>query len=160
MYKGMAKPMNNPLFEFLSANGFDDKGRRLVQIWNASNEFWEKDHSFIQWVFPLKEKSRFNPDAPLLTDELIEMLKGNDFAMVSMEISFLRALRFLQLPNTETPFWAKAGNHNILRVSRILKCLSLLSMNERTDYLWSQLSPLEGLVGEKSFAFWKEAASK
>jgi hypothetical protein len=52
------------LTEFYQGTGLDTEGRTLAQIWAFSDEAMEDDHDFIQWLFPLREPSRFNPDAP------------------------------------------------------------------------------------------------
>ena len=45
----------------------DSEGRTLADLWAFSDREMEDIHDFIQWMFPLREPSRFNPDAPLLT---------------------------------------------------------------------------------------------
>jgi hypothetical protein len=62
-----------------------------------TDEAWEMNHDFIQWLFPLKTPSNFNPDAPLLTDEDIAMFKSNNLLQQNVRQSFRRFLRFLGL---------------------------------------------------------------
>lgn len=53
-------------------------GFRLNDILNSwSIEDWDHEHGFIQWLFPLKEPSNFNPDAPILTDEDIKLFRDS-----------------------------------------------------------------------------------
>ena len=55
------------LLAFYSGTGRDSAGRTLTEIWAWDHRRLEMAHDFIQWLFPLPEASRFNPDAPLLT---------------------------------------------------------------------------------------------
>jgi hypothetical protein len=52
------------LTDFYRGAGSDSEGRSLADLWNLSDDEMEDIHDFIQWMFPLREPSRFNPDAP------------------------------------------------------------------------------------------------
>lgn len=67
----------------------------IVRNW--SDDKWEGIHDFIQWIFPLKEPSNFNPDAPLLTDEDIAIFRADSELRGAVFLSFHRFLRFLGL---------------------------------------------------------------
>lgn len=56
------------LTEFYKGAGRDSEGRSIAMIWAYSHAQWEASHDFIQWLFPLRLPSRFNPDAPRLTE--------------------------------------------------------------------------------------------
>jgi len=66
-------------------------------IHNWSDEKLEFSHDYIQWLFPLKEPSNFNPDAPLLTDEDIAIFKNDPELLEAVFQSFNRFLKFLGL---------------------------------------------------------------
>ena len=57
------------LVKFHAGVGTDDQGRTRNQILAFGDRQLEEVHDYIQWLFPLPEPSRFNPDAPLLTPE-------------------------------------------------------------------------------------------
>jgi hypothetical protein len=57
------------LVEFYFGRATDSEGRLLHEIWEWGDDDFEEVHDFVQWLFPLPEPSRFNPDAPLLTEE-------------------------------------------------------------------------------------------
>lgn len=67
----------------------------IVRNW--SDDKWEFAHDYIQWLFPLKEPSNFNPDAPLLTDEDIVIFKADPELREAVFQSFHRFLKFLGL---------------------------------------------------------------
>ena len=58
--------------------------------------------------------------------------------------------------------WLTAGNHNMLRITRILSCLSMLGLRE---YAISFLEALEQVYGEhpaaiqESYGFWEKAVT-
>ena len=63
------------LIEFYRETGSDARGRNLERIWAYSDNEMEYHHDFIQWLFPLREPSQFNPDAPVLSDEDIRIFR-------------------------------------------------------------------------------------
>jgi hypothetical protein len=125
-------------------------------VHNWSDNDWEGIHDFIQWVFPLKEPSMFNSDAPLLTDEDIAIFKADDELKQAMIASFHRFLKFLGLRaayvggkwvmdlivpgnsftgefftkeevENKVKVWQRP-NHNWLRITRCLHSLRLLGL--------------------------------
>lgn len=61
---------NRLVLEFYDGTGRDHMGRRLDDILNKDDDWLESSHDYIQWLFPLYVASRYNPHAPLLTDEI------------------------------------------------------------------------------------------
>lgn len=68
--------MSSPLVEFYLGHSTAGVGWHADIVGRWTDEEWEMHHEFIQWLFPLKTPSAFNPDAPLLTDEDIEEFKN------------------------------------------------------------------------------------
>ena len=54
------------LIAFYRGQSADAAGRRIAEIWGWDARRLEMQHDYIQWLFPLPEASRFNPDAPRL----------------------------------------------------------------------------------------------
>ena len=61
----------------------------------------EYHHDFIQWLFPLREPSQFNPDAPVLSDEDIRIFREDASLRENLARSFERFLSFLGLARDE-----------------------------------------------------------
>lgn len=153
----------------------------IVNRW--SDQHWEQSHDFIQWLFPLKTPSNFNPDAPLLTDDDVEQfvkckdLEGNVFQ------AFIRCMKFLGLNGRlvwrdvhehSTNEWAvsKADNfaereevwskinHNWLRITRVMASLRLLKYDPLADAFFKCLCDLynEGYGSAESFSYWQKAS--
>src|SRR5438552_9437961 len=129
------------LLEFYAGQATDREGRRLADILSWDDEELEMVHDFIQWLFPLPEPSRFNSDAPLLTADDIAAFRADPQLRANLAKSFDRMLRFLGLVQNENGsvssgpnlterqrhVWAFA-NHNWLRITRILRSLTLLGL--------------------------------
>jgi hypothetical protein len=140
------------LLDFYRGEGTDTEGRRLAEIWAWDDDDLEAVHDFIQWLFPLPEPSRFNPDAPLLTEEEIRAFRADELLQANLARSFERILAFLGLTLAEGKVGERANfavrarvawafpNHNWLRVTRILRSLTLLGQGEKAQALYGWLS--------------------
>jgi hypothetical protein len=124
------------LLDFYCGRGTDAEGRTLAELWEWKDDELEEVHDFVQWMFPLSEPSRFNPDAPLLTGDDIAAFRGDALLQARLRQSFERILRFLGFTRAEDgsivegPHFAdrvpevwQYSNHNWLRITRILRCL-------------------------------------
>lgn len=111
-----------PLVDFLEGRALDIEGRTIDEILNAPDSWIERDHSFIQWIFPTVTVSRFNPSAPILTPEDLELIQKSPGAKANLKRALERMMRFYAT-NTH---WFGHRNHNHLRISRILECVTLV----------------------------------
>jgi len=171
-YITMAKN-KSPIVQFYLHKGKDSEGRTLKEIWGWCDDRLEYGHDFIQWVFPLTEPSNFNSDAPLLTHDDIYCFKSNDLLQLNLIQSFKVFLGFLGLKYDEEILHVVKGdnfkerealwkniNHNWLRITRVLKCLHTLGLQEYARRFYDCLADLrdEGYGSGNSFKFWQEAA--
>ncbi len=139
--------MASRLVEFYSGRAPDHAGRFVAQIQQWPDERLEAVHDFIQWLFPLAEPSPVNPLAPVLDRETIEAFAAQPELRQNLRLSFLRMLRFYGLEMQSGPplriqpaanfderaaNWLHPGNHNHLRITRILKSLALLGLKEES----------------------------
>jgi hypothetical protein len=161
----------SPLIEFYRGTGKDSEGRRLDAILAWDDGRLEEVHDFIQWLFPLPEPSRFNPDAPLLTAEDIAAFRQDPALRKNLRRSFERILSFLGLAETaggeviEGPNMAARApdvwhypNHNWLRITRILRSLYLLGLEAEVRALYRRLADFHGRhrfpIGDVTFRYW------
>jgi hypothetical protein len=134
--------------------GVDCEGRTLGQLLNYDDDALEYTHDVIQWLFPLKEPSNYNCDAPLLTKEDIEEFKKDSHLQYKMLWSFCRFLRFcgLRWDGKDIQFaenfnerretvWARF-NHNHLRITRVLKCLKTLGLDDLAEPFYDKLKEI------------------
>ena len=111
--------------------GQDNKGRSIDEILSWSDAKIEAVHDFIQWVFPLHEKSLHSINTPILSKEDIDILSNSDIAKANMSSCLDRFSDFLGLNDNDQKkinFWANEGNHNLLRITRIIRSLRLFGL--------------------------------
>jgi hypothetical protein len=162
------------LLAFYRGDSPDTEGRTLDEILAWSDDDFEEVHDFIQWLFPLVESSQYNPDAPLLNEEDIAAFRSDPILKANLTKSFARILAFLgfvwsegkvvERPNfaSRVPdVWA-APNHNWLRITRILKSLRLLGLENEAAALYERLHQFftqrRFPIGHVTFGYWTEAA--
>lgn len=161
------------LLDFLEGKGEDIYGRTLQSILEIPGRWWfEVTHNYIQWLFPLREESNAAYSVPL-TDEMVDYIKKNDEILRNIKRSFLKMLEFYGFvckDNGIVPVigrtemivkWLNLRNHNFLRITRILGCLSIVGYGdlakEWLDALEEETKDLHYV--EKSKEFWREAVT-
>jgi hypothetical protein len=162
------------LLDFYRGEARDAGGRLLPQVWGWSDDALEEAHDFVQWLFPLPEPSRFNSDAPLLTEEDIATFRGDRLLQENLRNSFQRILTFLGLTQEEdgrvvegsnfserVPDVWSVLNHNWLRITRILRSLRLLGLEQEAQALYDRLETFHRSsrfpIPPDTFAYWTEA---
>jgi hypothetical protein len=170
--------MNEALIKFYSYTGNDSHGRRINDILEWSNETWDGCHDHIQWLFPLPDASLFNKNAPILDDETLEVFKENGTIRLAIDNSFWRFVDFLGFVinmngdnsytidyvdyTLEQPWFSKA-DHNHLRITRVLKFMRLVNMNELGRELLSALlrvvEDYPDVIPEQTIGYWERAVS-
>lgn len=171
----------NPLVGFYLGESPDRRGRTIRKIWAFKDDELEAVHDFIQWLFPLAERSGFNPSAPVLDGGTIQAFREQPELRANLRVSLERMLRFYGFELVEgetlrvTPApnfaeradnWLSYSNHNHLRITRILKSLCLLGLKEEADAFFRTLDGLYGTerqrtnprISEKTYKFWRAAA--
>lgn len=146
--------------EFFHGNAALPSGENIHQVLRWMDYWFEKRHDFIQWIFPTKTASRYNPDAPLVTEEDIEAFCQNSDLYYQMVMNYVRFINFLQLSSNKKQFWIEKGNHNLLRITRCLESMTLLGCSGlAVDFLY-QLENLTEKYPEElkeALPFWHQA---
>lgn len=154
-------PANRQIIGFLSGQTPDGEGRFLREILAWPDDRMEAVHDFIQWLFPLLEPSPVNPGAPVLDAATIAEIRARPALQEAVRASAARMRRFYQASR----HWITPGNHNHLRITRILKCLKLAGLDGEaseffgwlsTIYAAEQERPFPGIT-PRSFEFWRAA---
>ncbi len=155
----------------------DNRGRTLLELQNQSLSELEQVHDYIQWLFPLPERSAFNPAAPILSNDDIRTIQQNPTIRQRLIASLRTMLRFYGLSLIETPaelqitcapefasraeIWLSPGNHNFLRITRILRSLTLLGEAVYAEAflrcLESVFLRFSGVIGDRTLQFWNNA---
>lgn len=147
------------LIQFLRGTGVDSHGRYHSDILKFSDEELESSHNYIQWLFPLREPSEAVPESPFLEDEaMIETLRHDENVQESLVTALIRMHRFYE----KNDFWLRQGDHNHLRITRILKSISLLNTKENArdfyDFILRRVEMAKP-VTEESLEYWRESIS-
>lgn len=142
---------------FLSGESPDGEGRYLTEIQRWPDRELESVHDFIQWMFPLTEPSPVNPDAPVLDAETIAEIRARPELQEAVRASLESMRRFYE----ESTHWISPGNHNHLRITRILKCLKLVGLDLEAAAFFSYLEGIYAAAGPRitarSFEFWRDS---
>ena len=145
------------LVDFLNGTCPDHQGRYLRDIWDFDDKVIEQTHDFIQWMFPLTEKSMSVPGIPTLSAKDVEAIRTSEVARANLEKSAQWYLGFLQ----RNDHWIKSYDHNHLRITRAIKSIRLLVHDTLADEIKYKIKLLlDGKissVSEKSREFWANA---
>ncbi|HZV77721.1 MAG TPA: opioid growth factor receptor-related protein [Candidatus Babeliales bacterium] len=161
---------------FYEGSAPDDRGRFLDEIVNFGDDRLEETHDFIQWLFPLLEHSGANPSAPILDDAAIAAFRTRPELRAALRRSLDRMLAFYGFQWSgerivksasflERSQWLSPGNHNHLRLTRILRALYLLGEESAAQALFDALSDIyreerqtgRNRISDTTFAFWSNA---
>jgi hypothetical protein len=167
-----------PIIAFYLGRAPDHRGRMLDQLQSQSLESLERNHDYIQWLFPLPERSSANPNAPLLLASDLQEFADREELRSNLLRSFGVMLHFYGLrldhdvaapeirPDDSFPsrsaVWLTPFNHNFLRLTRIVRSLSLLGCRSHADALLQCLEEIyrkhPSVIGVETFQYWKSAA--
>jgi hypothetical protein len=169
--------MANRIVEFYSGRAPDHQGRMWNQILGWDDPTLEAVHDYIQWLFPLPEPSPVNPRAPVIDPETIGAFEAQPELRANLRRSFERMLAFYGLAlesgdpcrvTRRADFaghagnWLRPGNHNHLRLTRILKSARLLSLPSEARALFACLEQIyasqPGAITVETLRFWRSAA--
>ena len=165
--------------DFYSGEIADHRGRALLDLQAQNFVQLEDHHDYIQWLFPLPEASRFNSHAPMLTDTDIAAFRSNAALRLKLQTSFVIMLHFYglelaMLPNSvyvkkgdawpdRSANWLTPRNHNYLRISRILRCLTVLGCEDRAVAFLACLERIyethSRVIGDVTLRYWRDAVS-
>ena len=145
------------VLDFLSGEQPDIYNRYLEDIWKMSDGDIESVHNFIQWTFPLNERSGAVPNSPILTQQAIIDIKKSEIAKQNIKKSADWFLDFL----TRNSYWICQSNHNHLRITRVIKSLRLIHSDEEAESFKKNIMNLiqsnENKINPISLEFWNKS---
>ena len=166
------------ILDFYKGSGGNSGGWRLQEILEWSDEELEEVHDFIQWLFPLPEHSQANPYAPLLDPATISAFHNDEKLRRELRSSLDRMLLFYGFTRhqdsifegehfrTRAANWLTPGNHNHLRLTRMIRSLRILGLEVEAQALWKALQTVyqseEGAnsISQRTYNFWTRAATE
>ena len=114
--------MSYNLAKFLAGEQANQDGRFITDILSWPDSTLERQHDYIQWVFPTTRASDYNHECPVLNGSSILQIKSNSQAVKNFELAIDRMLEFYE----NTSAWLRHGDHNQRRISRILNSIALI----------------------------------
>ena len=174
---------SDSMLHFYRGEGTDHRGRTVAQIVQKSDRWLEQTHDYIQWLFPLYAPSRFNPHAPLLTEDICvaftdsshadsKLIQQNFAAAIYRMLVFYGYSVSPLTPNELSPTgewadkaanWLTDGNHNFLRITRMLRCMCLLGRASLAQSWYRILDAAAkshpNTVSQRTLGFWNEAVT-
>lgn len=171
------------VLDFLRGTGRDDRGRCLADIRALDDEQLDQRDDFMQWLFPLDATSTGATSTgaagpAVLSPEDVAAIRRDPALRASLRRSLDRMLAFHGLAWDGdrasirlAPFfalraaaWIGCGNHNFLRIARILRSLVLAGEREAAQALLQVLRELHSgphgrVIGAETLGAWKRAAS-
>jgi hypothetical protein len=146
-----------PLTTFLGGRGTDHRGRGLHDLVAFSDDRLEAVHDYIQWLFPLPERSGAQPGSPVLTEADVAVVRADVAAQANLRDATLRMLAFYRTRHD----WLRAHDHNHLRISRIVRSLGLLVGPEAASGFHAEILALNAAAGSPvdahNVAYWNRA---
>ncbi len=139
------------LIEFYSGSNHPYNVKYIHEWGDYSLEYI---HDYIQWVFPLDTPSEFNPDAPLLTQDDVKTLRSKPNFHGLVRGIYGRMILFLSTNSCFTP-----SNHNLLRVTRMLKSLRLMGFEALSEDMYEFLLVMTSVhkIDKSVLAYWADA---
>ena len=169
------KQLTAILVPFYLGEQQDSEGRTIQEMWTWDFEKLECAHDYIQWLFPLPERSAFNRDAPIVDEEVIQAFQSNPHLHQNLLRSFTVMLQFYGLQRHESNHgkivvsqsedypnrkleWVCIFDHNYLRITRILKCLMTFGLENEAQAFYECLRQIyrenSDQIGGKTFQYW------
>ncbi|MEH2375639.1 opioid growth factor receptor-related protein [Nostoc sp.] len=169
------KQLTAMLVPFYLGEQRDSEGRTIQQMWIWNFEELECTHDYIQWLFPLPERSAFNRDAPIVDKEIIQAFQSNPHLRQNLLRSLTVMLQFYGLqrhqgndgkivvsqsedyPNRKRE-WVCIFDHNYLRITRILKYLMTFRLDNEAQAFYECLRKIyredSDKIGGETFQYW------
>ena len=180
MHTAANTPGSGPLVRFYRGAEPDSSGRLIGDIRKWDHDRLERTHDYIQWLFPTRNRSRFNSSAPTLDEEQIRDFQHDEGLQAELIASFKQMLDFYGFilredegclsvehsPSWEARLqnWLTPQNHNFLRITRILTSMRILGLAGHSRALLAALEALykeyPDVIGSRTIGFWRSASAR
>ena len=162
--------MNDDKFDinFFLGLALDSNRRSIHKILAFNEQEIENTHDFIQYIFPTIEKSNYNPNAPLISENLRRLFSENEVAQENFCKTCRLFLHFcgfrcaksteLFVPKLGGSFLSRPG-HNLLRITRVLNSLNQIGKESCSRKIFSQIEAFNnaypGDIPKDTYIIWK-----
>lgn len=157
------------IVEFMLEQRTDIKGRMLSDIWKYDKWQQEYIHDYIQWLFPVDKRERYEKNKPIVTEQDQNIFDSSDRLKTNMLISLDFMLDFWGIARNgkhfnikgkldkKTNYWIKINDHNQMRISRVIRSLALCGQKELAKEFQSFVikTGKEYKINEKTISIWE-----
>ena len=151
------------IIDFLSGDGTDHKGRYYHDTLEWSDVQLEQCHDQVQWIFPLHEDSHMARTWPVVNKEIVEEAKLKGTVIINLNKAADRFEKFLGIGkysnHARQNLWCRPNNHNLLRVTRIIRSLRLFGLQKRAEEFYHAAMKAQARCGvwEDTRTYWHKA---
>ena len=161
----------------------DAQGRSLSEILSWSDSRLEFSHDYIQTLFPLPERSPIDPSAPVIDHATFTAFRSRPELRLCLRLALERicqfygfrfqgtgehdSLRIEKQSNgrfeARARNWISRFNHNHLRITRIIRCLRVLGLDEEAKAFFDAVKQVHdeiGRISDRSLMFWTRAKER
>lgn len=164
--------MANDVVGFYLEESTGPYGLGINAILHFDDALLEQGHNYIQWLFPLPDKSERVQNAPVLDDFQIKQFQDTPAIKAKMEESLSVMLAFygLRLNDDATitieskdkvEAWVTPRNHNFLRITRIIRSLRIVGLDGLARAVMNAALEVADLfpdiISETTRQFWTQA---
>ncbi|MCX7031940.1 MAG: opioid growth factor receptor-related protein [Spirochaetes bacterium] len=168
------------IVDFYRGEARHPQGVSIETIWGWDDHQLEYEHTYIQWLFPLREPSRAVPGSPTITDAEVAEFRRDPELRERVLRSFRVMLGFYGFAirpvaepavgvaitaagdfDAKSRNWLTRVNHNHLRITRILKSLSILGLKREAVEWFAALQRVcvanAEVIGPTTYEYWRNA---
>jgi hypothetical protein len=171
------------IVDFYRGETLSSSGVGIETIWGWNDRQLEVVHTYIQWLFPLREPSQAVPGSPTITEAEARVFR-QDAALKERVLHSFRLMLgfygFAMSPAADPAHgmtiaaaadfdakrrrWLTTGNHNHLRITRILKSLILLGLKREAQEWFAALQRVyvanADIIGRTTYEYWRNAVER
>lgn len=158
------------IISFLQGDSEDYRGRTFASMLEWSDEQLEYCHDQVQWMFPLHEESKHAATYPIVDRDVIEKIRAKGLIAHAIAINLIKAKdRFEKFYGIGTyedldkqKKWCQNYNHNLLRVTRIIRSLRLFGLPDESKDFYTKVYAV-GLklnVSKITLNYWDKAQNE
>jgi hypothetical protein len=168
------------IVDFYRGETLHPSGVSIDTIWGWNDRQLEVSHTYIQWLFPLREPSRAVPGSPTITEAEARLFRNDHDLRERVLRSFRLMLGFygfVMKPaadpasgptiapaddfETKSRRWLTPSNHNHLRITRILRSMVLLGLKREAVEWFAALQRVyvanADIIGPTTYEYWHDA---
>lgn len=151
------------ILSFLNGITGDHLDRMFQDHLDVDDKELEKCHDRIQFMFPLHEDSHMARCFPVVTPELVEQAKKSPTAIANIKAALERMKRFYGMGEhndiNKQRKWCRNYNHNLLRVTRIIRSLRLFGLEQEAKEFYEEARAIAIYYGisVETLRYWKKA---